>query len=165
MKISRQVGTTNENLNIFVRDATNASSAGLANIVASSVNFGWCRNDQAALSSGTCSTSTGTLGTFTVSAFTQVNSTSSLGWYQFGVPNGIFASGRSALLHLYGAPNMAPVPIEIELTKFDNQAYVSTGTVLLDPTYGPAGAISTNIVQVAGTAVTGTGAAGNRWGP
>lgn len=125
MKISRAVGTASEILNVFVQNATVSTGAGLANIVASSVNFTWLRNDQATFSSGTCS-SGGTIGTYNVSMFTQVSSTSSLGWYQFGVPNGIFTSGSSALLHLYGAPNMAPVPIEIELTKFDNQQYVST---------------------------------------
>jgi hypothetical protein len=125
MKISRAVGTTSEILQVFIQDATVSTGAGLANIVASSVNFTWLRNDQATLSSGTCS-SGGTIGTYGVSTLTQISSTSSLGWYQFGVPNGIFTSGRSSLLHLYGAPSMAPLPMEIELTKFDNQQFVSS---------------------------------------
>lgn len=124
-KISRQVGTASEKLAVFVRDATNTSSAGLANIVASSVNFTWCRDDQATFSSGTCS-SGGTIGTYNVSMFTQFSSTSSLGWYQFCPPDGIFASGKSVMLHLYGAPSMVPVPIEVELTKLDNQTYLSS---------------------------------------
>ena len=130
MKISRQVGTTGEILQIFIRDATNTSSAGLANISSANVSFSWCRNDMAAVSSGTCSTSTGTMGTFTVSSLTQMSSSLMLGWYQFCPPDGVFVSGRSAALHLYGAANMAPVPIEIELTKSNNQVYVSSVNVL-----------------------------------
>src|SRR3990167_5326800 len=121
MKISRQVGTASEVLSIFIQDSTVSTGAGLANVSASSVNFAWCRNNQAAISSGVC-TAGGTLGTYSVSTLTQLNSTSTLGWYQFSPPDVVFLSGRSAILHLYGYPNMAPVPIEVELTAGTNQA-------------------------------------------
>jgi len=91
-------------------------------VSASSVNFSWCRNNQAAISSGTCSSNT-VLGTYSTAALTQLSSTSSLGWYQFGAPDGVFVSGGSSVLHLYGGPAaMAPVPMEIELTATNNQA-------------------------------------------
>jgi hypothetical protein len=125
MKISRQVGTTNEILSVFIQDGTVSTGAGLANIVASSVSFGILRSNQATVSSGSCS-SGGTLGTYGVSTLTQMSSTLMLGWYQFCPPDYAFASGTSVALHLYGAPNMVALPMEIELTKFNNQAYVST---------------------------------------
>jgi len=122
MKISRQVGTASEIVNVFIQNATVSTGVGLANVSASSVNFSWCRNNQAAISSGTCSSNT-VLGTYSTAALTQLSSTSSLGWYQFGAPNGVFVSGGSAVLHLYGGPAaMAPVPMEIELTATNNQA-------------------------------------------
>ena len=124
MKISRQVGTTNEVLAVFIRDATNVSSAGLANVSASSVNFAWCRNNQTAISSGVC-TAGGSIGTYSVSTLTQLSSTSTLGWYHFSPPDVMFLSGRSAILHLYGYPNMAPTPIEVELTAGTNQSILS----------------------------------------
>ena len=127
MKYSRQIGTVNEIYNIFIRDVTNTSSAGLANVVASSVSFGWFRSDMSAVSTGTCTT--GTMGSYSVSSFVQCNSSNALGWYQFSAPDGMFVSGRSAALHMYGAPNMAPIPIEIELTRTDNQSYLSSQTV------------------------------------
>src|SRR3990167_6150669 len=124
MKISRQVGTASEVLSIFIQDSTVSTGAGLANVSASSVNFSWCRNNQATISSGVC-TAGGTLGSYSVSTLTQASSTSSLGWYHFSPPDGVFVSGGSAFLHLYGYPNMAPVPIEVELTKTNNQQYTS----------------------------------------
>ena len=230
-KIARQVGTASEKLNVFIRNDSNTSSAGLANIVASSVSFAWKRDDQATVSSGSCS-SGGTLGTYSVSSLTQMSSTLMLGWYEFGAPDSLFVSGRSVALHMYGAPNMVPVPMEIELTKLDNQQYVSsynistqaggvrvssitppvgvsTGTVSVSTLVGvstltiqvgvstgsvnvsafalavgvssftigvgvssvtnPVGVssmnIGVNISSVNGTTVTGTGAAGSRWGP
>lgn len=126
-QISRQLGTTSENLRVFVNDATVSTGAGLANIVASSVSFSWSRDDMSAVSTGTCTT--GTAGTYTVSSFVQLSSTGMLGWYEFDVPNGAFLSGRKVAIHLYGAPSMAPVPILVELTKTDNQTYMSSQTV------------------------------------
>lgn len=126
MKISRQVGTVSEVLNIYIQDVSVSTGAGLANVVASSVSYGILRNNQATVSTGTLSTSTGALGLYFASTLTQASSTSALGWYQLGVPNFVFASGSSSLLHLYGAPNMVPLPIEIELTKTNNQQYTSS---------------------------------------
>lgn len=125
MKISRQVATASQILHVFIQDATVSTGAGLANIVASSVSFGILRNNQATVSSGSCS-SGGTLGTYGVSTLTQMSSTLMLGWYQFCPPDYAFASGDSVAIHMYGAPSMAPLPMEVELTKFNNQAYVST---------------------------------------
>jgi len=125
MKISRQVGTVSEILNIFVPDATVTTGAGLANVIASSVQAYWLRNDATGISS-TAMTSSALVGTFSSGGWVQVNSNSTLGWYQFGIPNAALASGRSTLLHFSAAPSMAPIPVEIELTKTDNQTYVSS---------------------------------------
>ena len=125
MKISRQVGRTSQILNLFVQNATVTTGAGLANVVASSVNAYWLRSDATGISS-TVMTSSALVGTFSSGGWVQVNSNSTLGWYQFGIPNAALASGDSVLLHIYNAPNMAPLPVEIELTKTDNQTYVSS---------------------------------------
>ena len=158
MKISRQVGTVNEILNIYIQDATVSTGAGLANVSSTNVTFAWCRNNQVAASSGTCSTSTGALGLYFVSTLTQTLSTNMLGWYQFCVPDGVFASGTSAALHLYGAPNMAPVPIEIELTKTNNQQYTSStifsSTNVFAAVNAPVG-VSTITVGVNASTVSG----------
>ena len=144
-KISRQVGTTNEILNIFIRDVTNTSSFGLANVSSSAVNFSWMRNNQATVSSG-IATAGGTLGTYSVSTLTEMSSSLALGWYQFSPPNEVFASGNSAILHLYGYPNMAATPIEIELTATNNQAISGV-----------------NVSSINGATVTGDGTSGNLW--
>lgn len=114
MKISRFVGTTNQTIGVFIQDATVSTGAGLANINASSVSFAWHREGMAAVSSGTCTT--GTLGTYGASSFVQKSSTLMLGWYEFGAPPGLFAAGGYVNLHMYGAPSMAPLPIEIDIS-------------------------------------------------
>ena len=125
--ISRQIGSVSQNLMVFVPNATVSTGAGLANIIASTVVLAWARDDMSAVSSWTLTS--GTLGTWSTSSFTQVGSTSTLGWYQLSAPHGMFASGGQVLAHLAGAAGMAPVPLLIELTKTDNQTYLSSQTV------------------------------------
>src|SRR3990172_2891935 len=169
MKITRLVGTASEILNIFVQNATVTTGAGLAGIIASSVSATWCRNDQAAASTVTM-TSAASLGTFSSGGWKEVHTSFAIGWYQFGVPNGIFVSGRSALLHMYGAPSMAPLPIEIELTKTDNQTYFSSQSLSSNalvnvnlvlgstPITSAAGRFGVNVQQLMGSAPVTSGA-------
>src|SRR3990167_6154422 len=147
MKISRQVGTASEILNLFVSDASVTTGAGLANVIGSSVAYAWWHNDQAAASTGTASTA-GAMGIYSTSAWVHISSTAARGWYQFGTPNGVFASGRSAALYFNGAVNMAPLPVEVELTKINNQQYDSSTVFLAHTSTSPA-----NLLQVYGSAI------------
>ena len=170
--ISRQVGTVGCYLPVFIPDATVSTGAGLANVSSTNVAISWARNDMSAVSNYTAST--GTLGTWAVSTMNQYSSSLALGWYGVSVPDAVFASGDSALLHLYGAPSMAPVPIVVELTKTNNQKYTSSevfsSTQTVSTISGSVGVsssimVSSNIVQVNGTTVTGDGQPGTEWGP
>ncbi len=126
--ISRQVGTVSSLVTLFLNDRTVSTGAGLANIVASTVRISWLRSDQAAVSSWTLTT--GTLGTWTASTMTQVGSTSTLGAYQFSLPDGAFVSGDSVYVHIMSSTSaFAEVPLVIELTKTDNQTYLSSQVI------------------------------------
>lgn len=124
--ITRQVGSTGQIVGVFVPDATVSTGVGLPNLTASTVSLSWKRSNMSAVSTQTLST--GTIGTWAASTFTQWSSTLALGWYDVSIPDGVFASGSTAGLHLYGGANMAPVPILVELSAagFDNQRAIST---------------------------------------
>ena len=125
---SRQIGTVNSLITVFLPDRTVSTGAGLANIVASTVRLTWLRSDQAAVSSWTLTT--GTLGTWAASTMTQVGSTSTLGAYQFSLPNGLFISGDTAYAQIMSSTaTFAEVPLVFELTKTDNQSYLSSQTI------------------------------------
>lgn len=128
MLISRPVGTVSSLITVFLPDRTVSTGAGLANVIASTVRMTWLRSDMAAVSSWTLTT--GTLGAWAASTMTQVGSTSTLGAYQFSLPNGLFASGDNAYVQIMSSTaTFAEVPIVIELTKTDNQSYLSTQIV------------------------------------
>lgn len=134
MAITRATGTVSENLNVFIRN-TNlgaVSTIGMANVSASSIYFSWKRDNQATLSSGTC-TAGGTIGTYSVSTLTQISSTSTLGWYQFCPDNGMFASGRSAILHLWSRTSTAGhQTVQVEVDLLGNIQPVSVSTFATD---------------------------------
>jgi hypothetical protein len=126
--ISRQVGKVSSLVTLFLNDRTVSTGAGLANIVASTVRISWLRSDQAAVSSWTLTT--GTLGTWGASTMTQVGSTSTLGAYQFSLPDGAFVSGDSVYIQFMSSTAaFAEVPLVIELTKTDNQTYLSSQVI------------------------------------
>lgn len=128
MLISRQVGTVSSLITVFLPDRTVSTGAGLANVVASTVRISWLRSDSTGVSSWLLTT--GTIGTWTGSTMTQLGSTSTLGAYQFSLPNGLFASGDSAYVHIMSSTaTFAEVPLVFEITKTDNQTYLSSQTV------------------------------------
>jgi hypothetical protein len=125
---SRQVGTVSSLITVFIPDRTVSTGAGLANIVASTVRLTWLRSDMSAVSSWLLTT--GTLGTWAGSTMTQVGSTSTLGAYQFSLPHGLFVSGDTAYAQIMSSTaTFAEVPLVFELTKTDNQTYLSSQTL------------------------------------
>ena len=131
MAITRAAGSTSEILNIYFRDNRNVSSFGMANVSASSIAFSWCRDNQATQSSGLCSSQT-VLGTYSTASLTQISSTSTLGWYQFGLDNGALASGRSVVVHLWSKTSTAGLTsysVEIDLLGNINPVSVSSASV------------------------------------
>ena len=120
MKISRVVGTTGELVPIFVQDATVSTGNGFPNLEISTFSSYYYRSDMTSTSSVTL-VSTGTLGTWSSGQFLQINSTFMRGWYQFCLPDGVWAAGSTCALHMYGHPSMAPVVMELDILRFNNQ--------------------------------------------
>ena len=119
MAITRATGTTSELVNVFFRDSRSVTTVGMANVSASSINYSWCRDNSVSQSSGTCTTNT-VIGTWSTDALTQISSTSTLGWYQFGVPNNALAAGRSVIVHLWSKAStvgVSPFSFEVDLRR------------------------------------------------
>jgi hypothetical protein len=102
-----------------------------------------------------------TLGTYTSGGFKEIDATNMPGWYQFCPPNGVFTSGRSAAIHLKGVTNMAPLPIEVEITAVNNQsatAFITGVNSVAPPTNWNLSSIDSNgrvdVIKIAGTTQT-----------
>jgi hypothetical protein len=116
MKLSRKIGTTSEILQVFIRDTTSTTGAGLTGLVYNSAGLTAYFHRDTDTTATVIALANMSVGTFTSSGFKEIDATNMPGWYQFCPPNAAFLSGaKSVGFHLKGASNMAPTPIEIDL--------------------------------------------------
>lgn len=150
MKLLKKAGATSEIWQVFVRDSSSVTGAGLTGLVHNTSNLTAYYHRDTDTTATAISLVTMTVGTFTSSGFKEIDATNMPGWYQFCPPNAALDTGaKSCAFHLKGAANMAPLPIECQLTAQD----VDTAVVIA------------NVTQVKGIAVTGTGTTVDPWGP
>lgn len=137
MKLSIVKGATSVLVRVFLQDSSSSTGAGLTGLTSSSSGLVCYRaRDDDGNAAGTQITlSAGTRGTWSSGGFVEKDSTHMPGVYEFGVPNNALASGsRSVLIMFTGATNLAPCPLEIELTGWDNQDGVHGGLSALPNT-------------------------------
>lgn len=136
-KLSVLKGATSVLVRIFLQDSSSATGAGLAGLVFNSAGL-TCyrmRDDDGNAGATAISLATATLGTWATGGFKEKDATNAPGWYEFGIPNAALATGsRSVSIHFKGATNLAPLPLEIELTGWDNQDAVHGGMSALPNT-------------------------------
>lgn len=117
MKLQKLAGATSEIWQIFIADSSSSTGAGLAGLTNASSGLTAYYHRDTDTTATAISLVTMTVGTFTSSGFKEIDATNMPGWYQFCPPNAALASGaKSCAFHLKGATNMAPIPIEVQLT-------------------------------------------------
>lgn len=117
MKLQKVVGATSEIWQVFIRDSSSTTGAGLTGLVYNSASLTAYYHRDTDTTATAITLVTMTVGTFTSSGFKEIDATNMPGWYQFCPPNAALASGaKSCSFHLNGATNMAPLPIEVQLT-------------------------------------------------
>lgn len=116
MKLLRLPGSTSEIWQVFIRDSTSVTGAGLTGLVFNSAGLTAYYNRDTDASPTAISLVTMTAGTFTSSGFKEVSAANMPGVYQFCPPNAALASGaKSCVILLKGAANMVPLPIEVDM--------------------------------------------------
>lgn len=133
MKIARKPGATSQILQVFIQDSSSTTGAGLTGLVYNSSGLTAYYHRDTDTTATAISLVTMTVGTYTSGGFKEIDATNMPGWYQFCPPNAVFASGASSAgIHLKGATNMAPLPIEVDLgTQVDVEVW--NGTAVATP--------------------------------
>jgi hypothetical protein len=139
MKLSILAGATSQSINVFIQDATSTTGAGLSGLLFNTAGL-TANYSFAGANAASTSISLVTLATlataYSSGGFKEIDSSLMKGWYRLDLPNAAIATskGRSVALHLQGAASMAPCPVEIELTGWDNQDGVHGGMTALPNT-------------------------------
>lgn len=131
-------GSTSQTINVFIRDSTSTTGAGLSGLVFNSSGLiAYYMLPKAAAVAISLATLAAVTSVWSSGGFKEIDATHCPGWYRLDVPDAVLASGRFSDIHLQGATNMAPLPIEIELTATNNQsatAFITGVNSLAPPT-------------------------------
>lgn len=154
MKLSRKVSATSQILQIFIADSSSTTGGGLTGLVFNSAGLTAYYHKDIDTTATAITLVTMTVGTFTSSGFKEIDATNMPGWYQLCLPNAALSSGSSVVIHLKGATNMAPLPIEIDL---DSQVDVThwNGTAVSSP--ATAGIPDVNVKNIDNDAASASG--------
>lgn len=129
-KLSIAKGSTSVLVRVFIQDSSSTTGAGLTGLAYNTASL-VCyrmRDDDGNAGATAITLATATKGTWTSGGFVEKDATNAPGWYEFGIPDNALATGsRSVDIHFKGATNMAPLPVEIELTGWNNQDSVRGG--------------------------------------
>ena len=111
-------GTTSKRISVFVQNSLVTTGAGLTGLTSGSAGLLWYfhREDAGNVGATAVSIVAGTRGTYTSGGFVEKDATNLPGFYEIGIPNTALAIGAKwVMMELFGAVNMSPVIIEIEL--------------------------------------------------
>lgn len=122
MKLFLKAGTTSQRLRVFLQDSSSTTGAALTGLAYNTANLkmSYIRDDQSTVTTVTLATAS--VGTFTSGGFKEIHATDFPGLYEIGVPNAALTSGKSVQIAIWGATNLLPCLIEIELTAVDHQS-------------------------------------------
>ena len=158
MKRKLKAGSTSQSVPIFVQDTSSTTGAGLGSLAYNTASLAAKYRRQGQSSWTTITLATMTLGTWASGGFV-TDGGPVTGTYELGLPDAVLASSAGvtwAEVVVYGATNMLPVLIEIELDAVDYQDTVRFGlTALPNVASGSAGAIITAGTGTAQLSVSG----------
>ncbi len=132
MKLIIKAGATSQLAQIFIADSTKTDGSGLAGLTNASGGLTWYYFLYGASASVSVTLAAGTLGTWSTGGFKEMDATHMPGWYEIGIPNAALASGQSVAMHLQGATNMMPLPIEIQFVSYDPYDAAGLGLSRID---------------------------------
>lgn len=165
-KLSILAGATSQSVNVFIQDSSSTVGAGLSGLVYNTGSLAAYYTFAGANATATAIT-LATLATVTTAwssgGFIEIDATHMKGLYRLDLPNAVLAAskGRSVVVYLYGATNMAPCVLEIELTGWDNQSTTDGGlSKLTSLTFTVSNKIDANVYTWNGTAVSSPATAG-----
>ena len=182
-KLSILAGATSQSVSVFIQNSSSTSGAGLTGLVYNTSNliayyaFNGANGGSNVIALATLAAAN---SAYSSGGFKEIDSTNMPGLYRLDIPNAATAGskGRSSVIMLSGAANMAPLLLEIELTGWDNQNAVNGGITALPNTActtnaslltsgtgtaqisAASGVVAANAQQLLGTAISTPATAG-----
>ena len=117
---------------LFIQDSSSTTGAGLTGLVFNSSGLTcYAVVPGSSAAAITLATLAAANSAWATGGFKEIDATNMPGWYRFDIPNTNISTGRSVCIHFKGVTNMAPLPLEISLTGWNNQDAVRGGLTAL----------------------------------
>jgi hypothetical protein len=130
-----KAGVTSQTIDVFVQDSSSTTGAGLSGLVFNTANLKAYYRKGATGSATAITLATQTVGgAWSSGGFVEIDSTNMKGVYRFDIPDTVLASSPWAILYFYGATNMAPLTVEVEITAVDPFDATAFGVSRIDAT-------------------------------
>lgn len=130
-KLSIVAGTTSKQTLLFIQDSSSTTGAGRSGLAFNTTGLSatYCFAGSLPVTI-TFATLTATTAAFSSGGFIEENVSIMAGWYRFDIPNAALAGTNGQVgIHFFGAASMAPLPVEIELTGWNNQLAFANQTI------------------------------------
>ncbi len=140
-------GATDQTVDIFIQDSSSTTGAGLAGLAFNTASLA-CYYRKGATGSATQLTlATQTVGgAHSDGGFVEIQATNMKGVYRLDLSDTIVASAGMVTIYLYGATNMAPCVLELEIVSVDKFNATNFGLSL----------VPANVTQLGGSAQSAT---------
>lgn len=150
-KLSLKQGTTSKSVLVFIQNSGSTTGAGLTGLVFNSASLiaYYCQPGVTGSTVISLATLASATAAYSSGGFKEIDATNMPGTYRLDIPNAALTGAADVVIMLSGAASMAPLPLEIELTGWDNQDAVHGGMSALPNT-----AVTTNASLL--TSGTGT---------
>lgn len=127
-----KAGSTDQTVDVFIQDSSSTTGAGLSGLAYNSSGLK-CYYRKGATGSATALTlATQTVGgAHSDGGFVEIDATNMKGVYRLDLSDTIVAAAPWVTIYLYGATNMAPVALELEVVSFDPFDSVRLGLTAL----------------------------------
>ena len=125
MTMHLKAALTSQMVEIFIQDSSATDGSGLTGLVYNSAGLTAKYRRSGVASDTTITLADATVGTYTSGGFKEVGN----GYYELGIPDAAITSGADwVVIKLYGATNMAPVALRIQLDAVATEVWESTRT-------------------------------------
>ena len=129
MKLQILKGTTSKSIDVFIRDSSVTTGAGLTGLAFNTASLTcYYHRPGSAATAVTLATLASATAAYSSGGFIAVDGTNMPGLYRLDLPDAVLASGvNEVVVMLRGAANMEPVVLEIQLTSVDINDSVRAG--------------------------------------
>ena len=150
MSVPFLAGATSQSVDIFLKDSSSTTGAGLAGLVYNTASLTAYYRIGATGTATAITLATQTVGgAWSSGGFVEIDATNTKGMYRLDIPDAVLASAALVTIYVQGAANLAPTPLRIDCRPVPKVTLADTATTLTNLP-----AITSNWLTAAGIAAS-----------